>query len=160
LAILGAAGWAVSSLSWLILYALTPGSPATFGLFLGISGLLSGLFTFTCFVWLACRRGELMRWRLAYGVLAATLAVSWVLSIVIAFSWGSRGEVSIFMIPQAASFVIQFFALALAMFGDLRASEERHWSHWFGAGMRLLAIAAAAALYAAYIIAPPAPLSR
>jgi hypothetical protein len=92
--------------------------------------------------WLAARPGQAPRWRCAFAAIPV--------GRLLVFFGPMRTTVDY----QIVSAGVQATALMVALAGDLKDFRDRHWSHWIGASMRLLACLAIAALVSYWAIFP------
>jgi hypothetical protein len=107
--------------------------------------------TCICCLWLASRRDEPVRWRLAFGAIALKPILTWALMLLPAVGLASLHGQFLDRVQRTTVQVLQLATLVAAMIGDARQRERRHWSHWLGAGMRLWSTLILAALYLAYL---------
>jgi hypothetical protein len=149
----GVGQWIMATGTWLLLIA-SEGPPfGAFPLFM-FPRLIVGFVFFFLFMRLALRSQEPPRWRWTYAAIALSPIATWLLTMAAMFTIGMRGQVGAFMIPNAAAAVSMTLFFLVAITGDWRSHAQRHWSHWLGAGMRLVVLAASAVMYTYYSLNP------
>jgi hypothetical protein len=151
----GSALWAATLVAVASIWLPTDGGRSGWRMLLAIPRVAVAIIFFVWFLRLSRRHTVAPAWRRAFAVAALTPVAAGIF-VVCGTIVGFRGNPSallpaIFLI-QGSAVILVALTLAVAMWDDRRRGAAQHWSHWIGAGARLVESCGYCLVYAAALL--------